>query len=148
MLPYLIRLVILAPILIQVSRSDLRSHTIPNSKCLMLFLAGIALPLLPLWNLSWREVIITSLATAIIGYLFFLFGLGAGDAKLCTAIASLVGYDILPIVILACIFMGMVALGLLITKKIDRDSRLPMAPAISAATLIYALLPFIFYMIM
>lgn len=136
----MLRLVILLPVLLHVSYTDWRDHRIANADFFTLTGIGFAMSLWSGWDLSLKEAILASLITLVVGFLFFLLGQGAGDAKLLTGIACLVGYKILSIYILSIILMGIAALMLLVARKINYKSPLPMAPAITLATILCVLL--------
>jgi len=136
----LVRLAILLPVLAVASYTDYRRHEISNRACAFLVIMGVAMPLLPFWDITWKEAVYASLITITIGFIFFLLGQGAGDAKLFAGIASIIGYNILRVAVTAFVLSGIVALLLLVARKINYKSSLPMAPAISIATLICLLM--------
>ena len=135
--PSAVRFLLLLPLLLWATVTDLRRSLIPNSCCLILLICGLVLPAWHQWDLSWSEVMGATLLTFIVSYGLYLLGQGAGDAKLLTALAALFGYAIIVVAVLSYLLAGCVALILLALKRITRQTRLPLAPAITAATLLY-----------
>jgi len=133
--------------------TDLRSRRIPN---------WLVLPFLPIgigvsaWFGGWhgveRSLEGAGLAFLIFGILYWKFGMGAGDVKLCTAIGAWIGpSQFLIAVVLTALAGGLVILvwmacrGLmLMLGKRKREeasfsgllaSKMPYAPAIAIGTL-------------
>jgi len=135
--PYIMRWVLLSPMLLWASYTDLRRSVIPNTACFLLLCYGLTFPIFPSWDLGWGEVIGATVLTFAASFGLYLLGQGAGDAKLLTGLASLFGYSIVVVAALAYVLAGVTALILLALKRITRKTRLPLAPAFALATALY-----------
>jgi Flp pilus assembly protein protease CpaA len=137
MTAYVLRLSILAPCLFYAGLSDLRSRKIDNKLSIFLLASGLCLPLWSGWDIGWNEVAISTCLTFIVTLIPWLMKLGgAGDTKLLTGVASLVGYSIWSIVVLAAAMTAVALVPLLLTRKLSLKSRIPAAPGIAVATLL------------
>ena len=137
--PHAFRLVVLTPILIWVAWKDLRSSLIPNTACLLLLALGLAMPAVEGWDVSWGEAMGAATLIFCVTFVLYLLGQGAGDAKLLTGLASVFGYSIIVVAALAYLLAGVAAVALLLAKRITRQSRIPLAPAIALSCWSYLL---------
>jgi Flp pilus assembly protein protease CpaA len=126
------------PILLWLSVHDLKFHRIPNTSLLALSLVGLIHSLLhePSWRAQFSLTAIIFLLS-LISYL--LLGLGMGDIKLLIILALLViPADIERLQIFLNVFSISALIHMLIAVKCKfrREIAIPLAPAISFATLI------------
>jgi len=127
-------MVLLSTILPAVSYTDLKWHRIPNQACGFLLGCGLILQLWPKWDLSWQEATAATSFIFVSGFFLYLLGQGAGDGKLLAAIASVIGYKVFPVSLLAYGLAGAAALAMIWNQRISAHTRLPLAPAIMVAT--------------
>src|SRR5579875_1418090 len=106
------------------SAFDVRSRRIPN----FLTLPGILFGLILHFALGgWRQLGLAALAGLICGVLFLVFwlagGMGAGDVKLMTAVATLAGMPLVPwLLILTALAGGVMAIGLALWRGRLRET--------------------------
>ena len=102
--------------------SDLKSYTLPNFISLLL-IAGFCLVMLiiqpPLAGVAWHVGI--GVILFVIGFLMFATGLfGGGDVKVIAALGLWLGpVNVLPFLTLMAVFGGILALALIIFRKIE-----------------------------
>jgi prepilin peptidase CpaA len=103
---------------------DVRSRRIPN----FITLPGILLGLLLHFAFGgWKQLGLAALAGLICGVLFLIFwlagGMGAGDVKLMTAVATIAGMPLVPfLLILTALAGGVMALGLALWRGKLKDT--------------------------
>ena len=136
---YNLRLLILLPLMLRVSFTDLKEHRIANSASMVLLLCGLLLPFLEVWDITLQEAVVALSLTFIVSFIAFMAGMGAGDAKLLTGLAAMLGSGIIPVALLAYVLAGVAALGMLMCKRITLQSRLPFAPALAIAVCCFCL---------
>jgi prepilin peptidase CpaA len=134
--------------------TDLRSRRIPNWLVLPFLPLGVAVSA---WFGGWHGVEQSlagaGLGIAIFGILYWKFGMGAGDVKLCAAIGAWIGPNqFLIAVVLTALAGGLVVLVMAIARGVLRvmgrisreeaslgslmETKMPYAPAIAIGTLI------------
>jgi prepilin peptidase CpaA len=103
---------------------DVRSRRIPN----FITLPGILLGLFLHFAFGgWKQLGLAALAGLICGVLFLIFwlagGMGAGDVKLMTAVATIAGMPLVPfLLILTALAGGVMALGLALWRGKLKDT--------------------------
>ncbi len=134
--------------------TDVRSRRIPNWLVLPFLPLGIAVSA---WFRGWHGVEQSlagaGLGIAIFGILYWGFGMGAGDVKLCAAIGAWIGPNqFLIAVVLIALAGGLVILIWAVSRSLLRmvgrrtkeeaslgslmETKMPYAPAIAIGTLI------------
>ncbi len=134
--------------------TDVRSRRIPNWLVLPFLPLGIAVSA---WFRGWHGVEQSlagaGLGIAIFGILYWKFGMGAGDVKLCAAIGAWIGPNqFLIAVVLIALAGGLVILIWAVSRSLLRmvgrrtkeeaslgslmETKMPYAPAIAIGTLI------------
>jgi prepilin peptidase CpaA len=134
--------------------TDLRSRRIPNWLVLPFLPLGIAVSA---WFHGWHGVVQSlegaGLGIVIFGILYWKFGMGAGDVKLCAAIGAWIGpSQFLIAVVMIALAGGLVILIWAVSRSLLRmvgrrtkeeaslgslmETKMPYAPAIAIGTLI------------
>jgi len=127
--------------LIALTFIDLDEHLLPDDITLPLVWGGL------LFNMYTQTIPLEeSLIGAVAGYLslwsvYWVFklltgkeGMGYGDFKLLSAIGALLGWKVLPAVILLSSVVGsIVGIGLIVFAKHDRDTHIPFGPYLTTA---------------
>lgn len=117
---------------------DLRERIIPNSLIvagLLLWLVLVLIDIL-IGGTPWDKLLVFSALGGIVcGGLLFVIALvvksalGMGDVKMFFVLGLLYGLtDVYGILVFTVIAMGIVSIGLLITKKVNTKTMIPMAP--------------------
>ncbi len=127
--------------LIALSFIDLEKQILPDTLIYILLWLGLLLSLLNLFTPSFSAI-----TGAVFGYLLIWAtgwvyklirkreGMGLGDAKLLALFGAWLGVDsILNIIIVAVVLALLVALPLLLTKRIQHDKPIPFGPFIAIA---------------
>lgn len=127
--------------LIAISFIDIENQLIPDSISIPLLWIGLLLSCFDLFTNSHDAIL-----GAIIGYVFlwgigqlFQFsrkreGIGLGDCKLLAAVGAWLGWQLLPFVILTSSIFGLIiGSGILLHKKLSRNTPIPFAPFITIA---------------
>jgi len=133
-------------ILIPISLIDLKFKIIPNNLSTSLLLLGICYSFV-----ASSISVIDSLLGIVLGFSVLYFinfiyekinketGIGVGDAKLLAGIGSILGYKLLPLVLLLTSFIGIVLGMIYYLKETNRVSffktSIPLAPSLSLSFL-------------
>lgn len=124
---------------------DLREKRIPN-QLVAAMLGGWCLILVP--QLFYRPEYALRLgiqggvgfllagAVFLTVYLVSRKGLGGGDVKFMAAAGLYLGADVLPAMLYGSVFSAVTSVGLLLAKRIQRNSTIPLAPFLYAGMLI------------
>jgi prepilin peptidase CpaA len=134
--------------------TDLRSRRIPNWLVLPFLPLGIAVQgVLHGWHGVEQSLAGAGLGIVIFGILYWKFGMGAGDVKLCAAIGAWIGpSQFLIAVVMIALAGGLVILIWAVSRSLLRlvgrrtkeeaslgslmETKMPYAPAIAIGTLI------------
>jgi len=112
-------------LMVYAAYSDLKSYTLPNFISLLL-VAGFALIMVilqpPLSAIGWHVGV--GFILFVIGFALFATGLfGGGDVKVIAALGLWLGpVNVLPFLTLMAVFGGVLALGLIVFRKIKIPS--------------------------
>lgn len=124
------------PILLWLSLHDRKFHRIPNTS--LLALSAVALVNTFFNQHSWKMQFLLSILILFLGLVaYFFLGLGMGDVKLLVILAFLViPADVESLQIFLTIFSMSALIYALVAMrcKFHRDFAIPLAPAISIAT--------------
>ena len=131
---------------------DLKHFIIPDILNYGIIVLAIFKNFLPNLDLIFTQDIMLSLAGGIVGYLsiwliIYLYkqirkkeGMGLGDAKLMAGIGFLFGWQSIPLVLfIASLLALLIALPSLMEKKKGLKSKIPFAPYLIIAGLVYFL---------
>lgn len=130
MIEYFIYIVVFISLIIA-SVCDVRKRIIPNLiPCVIAVVAAL------------KALVSSDIKSQIIGFVFAVSvcalcifftsgGLGIGDAKLMSALGALLGFgEFAKALFITCIASGIVAVFLVVSKRIEKDDTLPFAPFI------------------
>ena len=139
---------------------DLKHFIIPDILNYGIIVLAIIKNFLPNLDLIFTQDIMLSLAGGIVGYLsiwliIYLYkqirkkeGMGLGDAKLMAGIGFLFGWQSIPLVLfIASLLALFVAMPSLMAKKKGLKSKIPFAPYLITAGLVYFLCGNVIYKI-
>ena len=139
---------------------DLKHFIIPDILNYGIIVLAIIKNFLPNLDLIFTQDIMLSLAGGIVGYLsiwliIYLYkqirkkeGMGLGDAKLMAGIGLLFGWQSIPLVLfIASLLALFVAMPSLMAKKKGLKSKIPFAPYLITAGLVYFLYGNVIYKI-
>ena len=139
---------------------DLKHFIIPDILNYGIIVLAIIKNFLPNLDLIFTQDIMLSLAGGIVGYLsiwliIYLYkqirkkeGMGLGDAKLMAGIGFLFGWQSIPLVLfIASLLALLVAMPSLMEKKKSLKSKIPFAPYLITAGLVYFLYGNVIYKI-
>ena len=139
---------------------DLKHFIIPDILNYGIIVLAIIKNFLPNLDLIFTQDIMLSLAGGIVGYLsiwliIYLYkqirkkeGMGLGDAKLMAGMGFLFGWQSIPLVLfIASLLALLVAMPSLMKKKKGLKSKIPFAPYLITAGLVYFLCGNVIYKI-
>ena len=139
---------------------DLKHFIIPDILNYGTVVPAIIKNFLPKLDLIFTQDIMLSLAGGIVGYLsiwliIYLYkqirkkeGMGLGDAKLMASIGFLFGWQSIPLILfVASLLALLVAMPSLMEKKKSLKSKIPFAPYLITAGLVYFLYGNVIYKI-
>lgn len=131
------------------SYTDIREKIIHNR----MILAGLAFWVLlmileiAVGGTSWKQLLLYSAAGFLIGFILMIVALiagnsiGMGDVKMFMVLGLVYGLtDIYSILLISLVLMAATAVVLLLLKKANRKTRIPMAPFVAAGFLINVIL--------
>ena len=146
---YLLQYILLLTLTYIAAVSDIKTKKIPNT--LVLTMIGVwVLTMTPQLFIN-TDVAIRTLSDAILGfltggglflliYIFSRRGLGGGDVKLMAAIGLYLGFaGVISAMVFGSLLSGLVALILLLLKKVGRKDTIPLAPFLFVGTFITVL---------
>lgn len=127
--------------LIAMSLIDYDTHLLPDNLTLPLMWVGLVAALVPVFADLRSAVIGAALGYGILWSVYQVFklitgkeGMGYGDFKLLAAIGALLGWQVLPMVILLSSLVGaVVGLGLIAITRRDKSVPIPFGPYLAAA---------------
>ena len=134
--------------LVAISVIDIDHQLIPDSMSLLLLWAGLSLSLFHPLDGAQSLFIEpqTAIAGALAGYLslwsvYQLFriitgkeGMGYGDFKLLAALGAILGWKLLPVIIMMSAIVGaVIGIMLIVTKQHERSVPIPFGPYLAAA---------------
>jgi len=128
-------------LLIAMTMIDFDHQLLPDSLTLPMMWIGLLASLVPVFTDIRSAVIGAALGYMILWSVYQLFklvtgkeGMGFGDFKLLAAIGALVGWQVLPIVILLSSLVGaLVGLSLIVFSGRDKNVPMPFGPYLAAA---------------
>lgn len=131
-------LLAILPLLIWISIADLRSHRIPNLALALLALVGVSTALIG--GHDWAQHVIATFIVLFVAITaWFFLGLGMGDLKFLTLLALLIlpaNLSNYQLFILCFSFASFIHLLFSTKGRLLRSAVLPLAPAISFATVV------------
>jgi len=126
-------------VLVVLSRHDLERRTIPNRIVLPAWLV-VLVARLALDPDRWAEWLVASLAAGAFFLVFALAkpgGLGLGDVKLAPLIGALLGWDVIPALLMGTLGSAAFAVVLLIREgSAARKRTIPLGPFLAAGAII------------
>lgn len=148
--PDLVVWLLLAPASVLLATVDFAAHRLPDVLTLPLAAAALALlgvaAVLPGAGGSWTSALFCSLILSACYFVLFLLskGFGFGDVKLALVLGAVLGWYGWAIVLVGT-FAGyllgaLYGIGLMLTGRADRTSRIPFGPFLLAGTLAGVLL--------
>jgi leader peptidase (prepilin peptidase)/N-methyltransferase len=126
-------------VLVVVSRHDLESRVIPNRIVLPAWIVGLLARII-LDPDRWAEWLVASLAAGAFFLVFALAkpgGLGLGDVKLALLIGAVLGWDVIPALLMGTLGSAVFAIILLIREGAPARKRtIPLGPFLAAGAVI------------
>ena len=126
-------------VLVVLSRHDLEHRVIPNRIVLPAWLV-VLVARLALDPGQWAEWLVASLAAGAFFLVFALAkpgGLGLGDVKLAVLIGALLGWDVIPALLMGTLASAVFAIVLLIREgSAARKRTFPLGPFLAAGAII------------
>jgi leader peptidase (prepilin peptidase)/N-methyltransferase len=126
-------------VLVVLSRHDLERRVIPNRIVIPAWLVTLAAQLI-IDPDRWREWIVGSLAAGGFFLVFALLrpgGLGFGDVKLALFIGALLGWDVIPALLIGTLASAVFAIALLVREgAAARKRTIPLGPFLAAGALV------------
>lgn len=127
--------------LLAMSMIDFDHHLLPDSLTLPLLWIGLLASLVPVFADVRESIVGAALGYGILWSVYWLFklvtgkeGMGFGDFKLLAAIGALLGWQVLPTVILLSSLVGaVVGLTLIAVTGRDKNIPIPFGPYLAAA---------------
>ena len=128
--------------LLAMAMIDYDTTLLPDNMTLPLMWLGLLAALLDLGPVSLRDAVIGAMAGYLsLWSLYWVFklatgkeGMGYGDFKLLAALGALLGWQLLPLVLLLSSLVGaVVGISLIATGLVRRDQGIPFGPYLAAA---------------
>ena len=127
--------------LVAMSMIDVDRQLLPDSLTLPLMWIGLLASLLPVFAEVRDAVVGAALGYLILWSIYWLFrmvtgkeGMGYGDFKLLAALGALLGWQVLPMVILLSSLVGaVVGIGIILATRRSKEIPIPFGPYLAAA---------------
>lgn len=139
---------ILLCLLLLISIHDIRSKTIENKHIVFGIVILVCINILEFYKIRNFDFIKDSLvgggSAIIIMFILFYFikdGVGFGDVKLLGMLGLYLGFqEFINVLLISSILSGVIGLGLVIFKKLDRKAMIPYAPFVFISCIVSILL--------